>query len=117
MRLTKVILIAALAANLHAANWTLIRRLTQVAACAASAADAKTTLRGGLREENSLLSNANGTPNAARIISLKAGICVGQVVVAEAMRRKPGMDILMMGVAVPQAGAFGFAAWHNAKLP
>jgi len=88
-----------------------VRRATLVAACAASATDAATTWRDGLRESNPLLRAANGGPSMPRVIGLKAGFCA-----ASAWSQERGAhNTLYSFTNLGTAGLFGWAAWHNAN--
>lgn len=110
----KIFLIGALVlSSANAANWTLIRRVAQVAGCAASMVDARTTLRAGLVETNPLL--GSGKPQAGRIISLKLGMCAGQIVASE-LHRSARKDKIGAVSGIGQAGMYGALALHNSEL-
>ncbi len=109
----KTIAIALLGATLaYPADWTKRRRLAQIAACAASGLDAATSLRAGVREENTLL--GAGQPSAGRMIGLKAVQCAGVIALSEWTHRR-GHDhekaAALESVAV--SGMFTAIAIHN----
>lgn len=115
-----ILLVSGLAlagANAHAASWTLIRRISQIASCAVSMADAATTRRSGLIETNALL--GEGAPQPGRIAALKLGACAGQIAIAEILharnRGSIGEKIGTAG-ALGQAGYFGALALRNSAL-
>src|SRR5947208_310752 len=95
-----------------ATDWTLVRRLTQAAGCAASMIDAKTTLdasRYGAIETNPIL--GGGRPGAGRIVGIKLGLCAGQIVWTEwSLRKARGTEKerrLEMTAAAANLGAVG----------
>lgn len=99
------------------ANWTLIRRVTQGAACIASAADAYTTIQPGLVETNPLL--GKGTPQPIRISLFKAAICGGSIALAEINHHKyhsDGLEKVYTFSALGQTGLYGGLAIHNNSL-
>ncbi len=66
---------------------TLVRRLTVVAACAASFWDAATThtaVQAGALEGNPFLSGTQGKPRWGRMITIKAALCAGTAISQEA---------------------------------
>lgn len=111
--LVKMLLLATTVPSLaYSANWTLIRRIGQVASCAASMADARTTLRPGLVETNPLL--GAGKPQPARILSLKLGMCAVQFVAERHKSRAKDKLGAVSGFA--QAGIYTGLALHNEQL-
>ena len=100
-----------LCGSLHAADWSLLRRAAQVAACAATAADAATTLRPGLRETNPLLGQG------ASVIGIKLGVCAGQIAFAEwRSRRHPEIEKPATFAAFGEAGVFTVLAIRNSRI-
>lgn len=119
MKKTILVLVASVSMA-QAANWTVIRRIAQVGACAASMADAATTLDRPLRETNPLLANANGTPNAGLIIGVKVGLCAGSIAIAELRKSHSRGDSHSEKISAVSgfvaAGVFAGVAVHNAGL-
>jgi hypothetical protein len=93
-----------------------IRRVTAIAACAASAVDAYTTYTAAQRgaiETNPLLQGNQSRPSMTRIIALKAVICASVVATSEFAPRR--YSTLVIAVNAGQAAAFGMAAGHNTR--
>ncbi len=127
----KILLFALLTTAAHAADWTAVRRIAQVAGCAASLLDAGSTLRPGVAETNPLL--GRGRPNAGIIIGVKTGLCAAQIGMAEWRHRRYESSISGFAPAAAgirtareirdertaaiigfgQAAAFGGLAVHN----
>ena len=110
-----ILLVSGLAlagANAHAASWTLIRRISQIASCAASMADAATTRRSGLIETNALL--GDGAPQPGRIAALKLGVCAGQIAIAEILHARNRGNRGSIGEKIGTAGALGQAGYFGA---
>lgn len=109
----RLLILGLLAVTAHAADWTKIRRIAQVAGCAASMVDAGTTLRPGIIETNPLL--GRGTPNAGRIIGIKLGMCAGQIAFSEWRHARHGArderTAALFGFG--QAALYGAVSVHN----
>ena len=111
----RTVLALLFATSAHAADWTTIRRVAQIGACAASLVDASTTLRAGLLETNPIL--GSGHPNAGRLIGLKLGGCALQIGYAEyAHRHGRSSEKLHAISAAGLAGVFSALAIHNRGL-
>lgn len=102
----------------HAADWTKLRRISQIAGCAASMLDARSTIRPGLNETNPIL--GRGNPNAERIIGLKLGICVGTIIASEWSHRQApqAMQREKAGayIGLASAGLYGGLAVRNFRI-
>jgi hypothetical protein len=109
----KTVLLACLAtlfaADAHARNWRNVRRIAQVAACAASMVDARTTLRHGLRETNPALGQG------ASVVGIKIGLCIVPIVLAELPRNRNRHDGIMAAGAAATAAAYSAIAARNTK--
>ena len=108
-----VILLACLtalfASDAHARNWRNVRRITQVAACAASMVDAHTTLQRGLRETNPVLGQG------ASVVGIKVGLCIVPIVLAELPRNRNRHDGIMAAGATATVAAYSAIAIRNAR--
>lgn len=102
----------------NAADWTKIRRISQIAGCAASMLDARSTLRPGLNETNPIL--GRGTPNGGRIIGLKLGICAGSFIASEWSHRQApaemGREQVGAYIGMASAGLYGGLAARNFRI-
>jgi hypothetical protein len=96
-----------------------VRRISQIAACAASALDATGTVASidaGNHETNGLYLS-NGRISYPTVIAFKGAMCGAPILAAELIgRRHPHSQIPWVGLAGVQAGFFGFAAGHNYQL-
>jgi len=94
-----------------------MRRISETASCAASMADARTTLEPGLVEMNPAL--GAGRPGAGRIIGMKIGLCARQIAYSEWLRRRTHSTttekINTVG-AIGQAIVYSVLAAHNAQI-
>ena len=124
--ITCATLILALSSPALSADWTLFRRLSQAAGCAASMADGMTTLAAakyGAVETNPLLGR---DPRAARVIGIKLGLCAGQIAWSEwrlhQYRRGAGEDaarqseIIGGAAGLGQVGLYSALTFHNIRL-
>lgn len=121
----RIVFIALIASSFaHAADWTKLRRVAQVAGCAASMLDAGTTLRAGIAETNPLL--GAGHPSAGKIIGFKVGVCATGLIMSEYRHARLNREIAGFGhdqdvrgekigfvSGLGQAAWFGYAAGHN----
>lgn len=109
----RLLILALLTTTAHAADWTKIRRISQIAGCAASMLDAATTLRAGIAETNPIL--GRGAPQAGRIIGIKIGMCAGQIAYSEWRHARYGArgerTATVMGFG--QAAFYGAVSVHN----
>jgi hypothetical protein len=124
--ITCAALILGLSAPALSADWTLFRRISQAAGCAASMADGMTTLAAakyGAVETNPLLGR---DPGAARVIGIKLGLCVGQIAWSEwrlhQYRRSVGeeaartSEIIGAAAGIGETGLYSAFAFHNLRL-
>lgn len=111
------ILLTVLGGPVSAADWTKIRRISQVAACAASMIDAGSSLHPGIAETNRIL--GAGQPSGLRIVGIKVGTCAGQFIFAEWRTHKhPDMRSTELPgaiVAWEQTGLFSILAARNLR--
>jgi len=87
-----------------------LRRASAVAVCSAQVADIASTV--GRREANPLLAGRYQQPRWGAIVPLKAGLCVGSVILAERSKSK---STVAVNFAV--TGATGAVAVRNWRLP
>lgn len=118
MRRIMIAIALLLPASAHAADWTKLRRISQLAGCATSMLDARSTLRPGLNETNPIL--GRGNPNAGRIIGLKLGICAGTIIASEWSHRQApeAMQREKAGayIGMASAGLYSGLAVRNFRL-
>jgi hypothetical protein len=114
-----VILLLALTFNLDALDRKkLLRRISALASCGASASDVITTRQAQSRYphgiESSGLSNPDGSPQYVPLISLKVGICAVQLLLPEVIHHH-GDDRAWVGANAASAAVFVKASVHNAR--
>jgi hypothetical protein len=92
------------------------RRAAAIGACAASAADAYSTLRlnqyartGLVREANPLFARPDGSASPVRLISIKAPMCAAGLLSERWFKR----DELAIGGSLAQIAAYSFATTKN----